>query len=436
VEEILGEVANSFDPIFGGFGSQPKFPQTEAQQLALARYYYTRNREVLSIATVTLTNAGRGGTYDKEMGGFFRYSTTRDWSVPHFEKMCEDNSKWLQLYLNAYQLTADPFYKEIAKGIIDYVNTWLSDREEGCFYGSQDADEEYYNLTKSERLKTQAPYVDKHIYTNWNAMMICAYLDASYVLEDPDAQEFAIKSLNRLLSLNYKQSEGMYHFYDGQPHLQNQLIDQAQTANALTHAYEYTGDKMFLNQAEELLRFMASKLRDPSGGGFFDTPVEGDAPGFLRQPIKPLDENSVAALALMKAYHLTGNATYRQIAGEALRCFSNTYLSYGFMSAEYALAADAFLNQATMIRIVGAKERNDTRDLLAEAARVYEPRKIIQTLQPQADAKQIAENGFTSNGPPTAYICVGRACTAPITDPKQIAYEVQKMVSSQIRGQA
>ena len=436
VDEILGEVANNFDPIYGGFGSQPKFPQTEAQELALLKHHYTGNREVLRIAILTLNNVGRSGMYDNEMGGFFRYSTTRDWSVPHFEKMSEDNAKWLQLYLHAYQATGDKFYAEISRGIIEYVNTWLSDQEQGCFYGSQDADEEYYKLTKPERLKRKAPYVDKHIYTNWNAMMIPPYLDASYMLEDPAAQEFAIKSLKRLLSLNYRESEGMYHFYDGQPQLQNQLIDQVQTANALTHAYEYTGDKIFLNQAEELLKFTSSKLHDPNGGGFFDTTVQADAPGFLRQPIKPLEENSVAALTLIRTYHLTGNTTYRRMAGDALRCFSNTYISYGFMSAEYALAADAFLNEPTMIRIVGDKERSETRDLLAEAARIYEPRKIIQLLHPQADAREIADNGFTSNSPATAYICIGTACTAPITEPKQIASEVQKMVSSQIRGRA
>lgn len=435
VDEILGEVANNFDPIYGGFGSEPKFPQTEAQELALLKHHYTGNREILRIATVTLNNAGRSGTYDKEMGGFFRYSTTRDWSVPHFEKMSEDNAKWLQVYLHAFQATGDPFYAEISRGILEYVNTWLSDQDEGCFYGSQDADEGYYKLTKPERLKQKPPYVDKHIYTNWNAMMISAYLDASFVLDYYWAREFALKSLGRLLSLNFKEAEGMYHFYDGEPQLQNQLIDQVQTANALTHAYEYTGEKSFLNQAEELLEFTSSKLIDPNGGGFLDTAVQTDAPGFLRQPIKPLDENSVAARALTRAYHLTGNTTYRQMAGDALKCFSNMYLSFGFMAAEYALATDAFLNEPTMIRIVGAKEKTETKNLLAEASRIYEPRKIIQILDPQTDARQIAENGYSSGGPPTAFVCVGTVCTAPITDANQIASEVQKMARPQIRRQ-
>jgi len=433
VDEILGEVANNFDPIYGGFGSQPKFPQTEAQELALLKHHYTGNREILAIALVTLKNAGQSGTYDKEMGGFFRYSTTRDWSIPHFEKMSEDNAKWLQLYLHAYQATGDPFYAEIANGILEYVSDWLSDRDQGCFYGSQDADEEYYKLTKAERLKKKAPYVDKHIYTNWNAMMASAYLDASFVLGYADAREFALKSINRLLSLNFKEDEGLYHFYDGQPRLRNQLIDQVQTAITLIHAYECTGDRRFLTQSQELLKFTSSRLRDPNGGGFFDTAVETNAPGFLRRPIKPLEENSVAARALIRVYHLTRDAAYYKMAEEALNCFSNSYLSFGFMSADYALAVDAFLNEPTMIRIVGAKDNPETKGLIAEAIRLYEPRKIIQVLNPETDAEQIAEDGYRSEGSPTAYICVGKVCTAPITEPKQIAPEVRKMVTTQIR---
>ena len=433
VDEILGEIANNFDPIYGGFGSQPKFPQTEAQELALLKYNYTRNREILTIALVTLNKVGRSGTYDTEMGGFFRYSTTRDWSIPHFEKMSEDNAKWLQLYLHAYQTTGDPFYAEVAKGTVDYVNTWLSDQEKGCFYGSQDADEEYYRLTKTERLRLTPPYVDKNIYTNWNAMMISAYLDASSVLGDQHAKEFALKSLKRLLSLNLHETAGMYHFYDDQPHLQNQLIDQVQTANALIHAYECTSEKTFLNRAKQLIDFTAKTLHDPNGGGFFDTAVSLNSQGFLSKPLKPLDECSAAARCLTKLHHLTGNVAYQKLAEETLEGFTETYLNFGFMSAEYAMAVDAFLHEPTMIRIIGTKQNIVTKGFIEEAARVYEPRKIIQLLDPETDAKEIADNGFLKQESTAAYICVGRVCSAPITEPKLIVPAVQKMVSGQIR---
>jgi len=433
VDEILGEVANNFDPIYGGFGSQPKFPNTEAQELALLKYHYTRNREFLGIVLVTLNNAGRSGTYDREMGGFFRYSTARDWSIPHFEKMSEDNAKWLQLYMHAYQSTADPFYLEVSKGVVDYVNVWLRDQEQGCFYGSQDADEEYYQLSKAERLKTKPPFVDKRIYTNWNAMMISAYLDASFILADPLPREFALRSLDRLLLLNFKRNEGMYHFHDGKPQLQNQLGDQIQTTSTLCRAFECTGERKYLKTAAELMNLTVTKLHDPEFGGFFDTVVDPNAPGFLSKPTKPVEENSAAARVLTKLHHLTGDQSYRMHAEDTLKRFADSYLSFGFSSAEYALAVDTFLNEPSMIQIVGSPDRPQTKGLLAEANRVYEPRKIVQIYDPREDAKEIEARGYSAADTPTAYICVGRACTAPITEPKQIAPSLQQMTTSNIK---
>jgi hypothetical protein len=433
VDEILGDVANNFDSIYGGFGSQPKFPNTEAQELALMKYHYAGNREFLLIVQTTLNNAGRSGIYDKETGGFFRYSTTRDWNIPHFEKMCEDNAKWLQLYVHAYQITGNQFYAQIATGIIDYVNTWLSDQQQGCFYGSQDADEEYYKLSKAERLKKKPPYIDKHIYTNWNAMMISAYLDASFVLGGVREREFALKSLDRLLTLNFKKDEGMYHFHDGQPRLQNQLADQVQTASALCRSYECTGEKRFLRSAEEIMKLTAARLHDQKQGGFYDTMVYPNSPGFLSKPAKPFDENSAAARVLMKLHHLTGEERYRTLAENTLQLFGEIYLNFGFMSAEYALAVDAFMNQPTMLQIVGSASKPQTKGLLAEANRVYEPRKIIQVFDPDTDSDEIASKGYSASELPTAYVCVGKACTAPITEPRQIAPELQRMIITQTR---
>ncbi len=434
VDEILGEVANNFDPVYGGFGSQPKFPSTEAHELALMKYHYSGNREFLRIVSLSLQNVGRSGTYDKEMGGFFRYSTQRDWSIPHFEKMSEDNAKWLQLYLHAYQATGDTFYADVARGIIGYVNTWLSDQENGCFYGSQDADEEYYKLTKAERAKMKTPYIDRHIFTNWNALMISAFLEASFVLADVSIRDFAMKSLDKLLTLNYKPGEGMYHYYDGQPQLQNQLADQAQTAKVLCYAYECTGDGKFLRIAEELMETSSRRLYDSEHGGFFDTVADSNAPGFLSKPAKPLDENSVAAHILLNLYHLTGNESFRKQTEDTLKRFVEVYPQFGFMAAEYALAVDAFLNEPTFVRVVGSLGKPQTKGLLAEALRIYEPRRIIQVLDPEKHSDMIVALGYRNTEQPAMYICLGKVCTAPITEPRQVGLELSRMGAAQIKN--
>ncbi len=85
VNDIATSMAVNFDIDYGGFGFEPKFPHTDALDLALLRYKYNGEKEMLTIVNKTLDKMGKGGTYDQVEGGFFRYSTTRDWSVPHFE---------------------------------------------------------------------------------------------------------------------------------------------------------------------------------------------------------------------------------------------------------------------------------------------------------------------------------------------------------------
>ena len=431
VDEVLGEIANSFDSIYGGFGSQPKFPSTDAHELVLLKYHYTGNREILNITSLTLQNVGKSRLFDSEMGGFFRYSTVRDWSIPHFEKMSEDNARWLSLYLHAYQKTGEQFYATIARRIVEYVMTWLSDQENGCFYGSQDADEEYYNLTENERLKVTTPYVDKQIYTNWNALMISSFFEASVILEDTSIRNFAMKSLDRLMSLNYN-GKLMSH-YDNEPHLPTQLADQMQTAGTLCHAYELTGDRGFLQKAENLVRSAVDKLYDREHGGFFDTCIDPKAPGYLSKPAKPLDENSVASRVLIRLYYQTGEEHYRKMAEETLERFVEIFPQFGLMASDYALAVDAFLSEPTIIRIIGSLEKPQTLRLITESNRIYEPRKIIQVCDPDRDAKYIAELGYPSSDLPTAFVCLGKVCGAPITDPPNIVPELERLRVGQLK---
>src|SRR5437879_12099870 len=156
---------------------------------------------MLTVVTKTLDKMGSGGVYDQVEQGFFRYSTTRDWSIPHFEKMAEDNAKLLAVYLHAFQITGKAPYRDVAEGIVKYVNMTLSDSEHGGFFGSQDADEEYYKLELSARKTRKSPAGDKTLYTNYNALFISSFLLSSIVLDRPELGRFAIKSLDRILPL-------------------------------------------------------------------------------------------------------------------------------------------------------------------------------------------------------------------------------------------
>jgi len=136
----IKSVTQQFDIKNGGFGRSPKFPHSSAIDLVLERYQQTKEKHLLAIAETTLDKMARGGVYDQLAGGFHRYSVDERWLVPHFEKMSYDNSELLRNYLHGWQVTLNPFLRETAEGIVNWVNETLSDQSEGGFYASQDAD--------------------------------------------------------------------------------------------------------------------------------------------------------------------------------------------------------------------------------------------------------------------------------------------------------
>jgi uncharacterized protein YyaL (SSP411 family) len=147
IDAIVESARKMFDEVNGGFGSSPKFPHPAALDLVMDQYVRTgssndraENQELRTIFVHTLEKMARGGVYDQLAGGFHRYSVDERWIVPHFEKMCYDNSELLKNYIHAYQATGDDFFAEVARDIIRWMDEWLSDRAHGGFYASQDAD--------------------------------------------------------------------------------------------------------------------------------------------------------------------------------------------------------------------------------------------------------------------------------------------------------
>jgi uncharacterized protein YyaL (SSP411 family) len=115
------ELADSFDPAHGGFGSAPKFPPSASLSLLLRLHRRTAEPSLLQMATVTLDAMKNGGIYDHVAGGFARYSVDEEWLVPHFEKMLYDNAQLARVYLEAFQVTANDEYRRVAAETLDYV---------------------------------------------------------------------------------------------------------------------------------------------------------------------------------------------------------------------------------------------------------------------------------------------------------------------------
>src|SRR5438094_1105622 len=140
VDAQIQSITELFDIKNGGFGRAPKFPHASAIDLLLERYQQTKEKHLLAMAETTLEKMARGGVYDQLAGGFHRYSVDERWLVPHFEKMSYDNSALLKNYLHASQISDNWRLRETAESIVAWVNDTLSDRPDGGFYASQDAD--------------------------------------------------------------------------------------------------------------------------------------------------------------------------------------------------------------------------------------------------------------------------------------------------------
>jgi uncharacterized protein YyaL (SSP411 family) len=134
-------LANNFDMVHGGFGTQPKFPNPSNLECFLRYWYASGNENFLNMVKLALRKMASGGIYDNLGGGFHRYSVDDRWLVPHFEKMLYDNAQLLPLYLSMYQITRDEFYACVARETLTYIKREML-HSEGGFYATQDADSE------------------------------------------------------------------------------------------------------------------------------------------------------------------------------------------------------------------------------------------------------------------------------------------------------
>ncbi|HMD21888.1 MAG TPA: DUF255 domain-containing protein, partial [Alloacidobacterium sp.] len=139
-DKLVASALQQFDHRHGGFGTQPKFPHPAALDMLIDAAARTGNEGAKQAATVTLKKMAAGGIYDHLGGGFHRYSVDERWVVPHFEKMLYDNAELLKNYVHAFQTFVDPEFARVANDMMRWMDEWLTDRERGGFYASQDAD--------------------------------------------------------------------------------------------------------------------------------------------------------------------------------------------------------------------------------------------------------------------------------------------------------
>jgi uncharacterized protein YyaL (SSP411 family) len=258
--------------------------------------------------------------------------------------------------------------------------------------------------------------------------MALALLVAADLLGEPRWREMALRNLDAVWTLTFDASAGaLAHYVDirgeradakGIPPL---LGDQAHYARAALAAFQRTGERRFLERALQLRPYLESALADREGGGFFDRPEDPRAIGALRIRQKPLEENAVAAEFYLTLHDLTGDREARAMAERTLLAFEQDYVKYDFAAAPYGLAVYRAITEPVRIHVIGSPEDPATQRLLAAAWRGDPFHRVVVPMDPERDAPAIRAQGFSTDGLPVAYVCLGDRCLAPARTPEELA---------------
>jgi uncharacterized protein YyaL (SSP411 family) len=356
---IVGVMVQSALPIFdeknGGFGSAPKFPHPAALDLLMDWYVRTREERVATVVTTTLTRMAQGGVYDQLAGGFHRYSVDERWIVPHFEKMAYDNSELLKNYVHGYQVFRHEFYAHVARDIVRWMDEWLSDREHGGFYASQDADinldddgdyftwtvEEAKAVLSEDEFQAAALHFDinktgeMHHNPAKNVLWVSALPEEIASRMGIDAA----KVLNLLASAKTK-------LYAARLQRLTPFVDKTVYVNwnaMCVSAYLQAAQVLGLDDARKFaLRSLDRILADAwdAQQGLSHVIAYGDAQAGKRFVRGLLDDYAFTALACLDAYEVTGAMSYfkfaQQVADEMIRRFGDP-TSGGFFDTETSL---------------------------------------------------------------------------------------------------
>lgn len=442
-----------FDARYGGFGANvaawsvktPKFPLPGYLSFLLRYYQRTREEFALNMVTKTLYAMAQGGIFDQLGGGFHRYSTDTRWLVPHFEKMLYDNAFLARVYLEAYQVTGNPFFERIASQTLDWVLREMSNPD-GGFYSAVDADSEgiegafyvwdpseiksvlgetqgeslcrYFGVTPhgnfernksvlyiaepaeeltedntirtgktillEARNKRIRPATDDKIITGWNGFMISAFAFAYQVVHEKRFLDAATSAAQFVLQKLRKDGYLLRRYRDGEASIPGTLEDYAALIAGLLDVYEASFEPQWLREALRLNnRILELFWDDVDGGFFFNPPREIELPASIKEAYDgPVPSgNSIAAQNLLRLAALTGTKDLQNRAKEIFLAF-RTLLEESPLEHAQMLCALEFYLSTPMQVVLAAEKIEDARPFATEINRHFLPNKVSACAQP------------------------------------------------------
>jgi len=473
LDAAFGSYIRTFDTVNGGFGGALKFPAAMSLEFLLRYHKRTGEDRALAVVTHTLNKMANGGIYDQLGGGFHRYAVDAIWLVPHFEKMLYDNAQLIRVYLHAYQVTGNEFYKRIAIETLEYIRGEMLDAS-GGFYSTQDADSEgeegkffvwtveeiqeilggseaaefcaFYDVTASgnfegsnilnvknpvaiapgsdlrarlfaAREKRIKPGRDEKVLTAWNGLMLAAFADAAAVLGNEEYLDVARRNAEFIRTELQKDGRLLRTWKEGTAKLNGYVEDYANVADGLIVLYQVSGDVSYLIEARRLADLMIIEFWDEEDGGFFFT--SNDHEELIVRNKDFYDNatpsgNSVAADVMLRLAKLTGEDKYERFAVTTLRLAATQLRRHPQGFGRTLSALEFHLGETKEIAIVGPRGGELERKVLAK----YLPDAVVVISgDPAADVSVIPllQDRVVIDGGPTAYICKDFVCERPVT---------------------
>jgi uncharacterized protein YyaL (SSP411 family) len=384
MDEAARDLARSFDRVWGGFGSAPKFPRPTELEFALRHAARGGKAPVGEMALYTLEKMQQGGIYDQLGGGFCRYSVDERWAIPHFEKMLYDNGPLLGLFADAFVLTGNARFREVCEETVGWLVREMR-APGGGFYSALDADSEHeegkfyvwtpeevkrvltpeeyavvaphYGLDQpanfenrhwhfvlaqalpdgaqslldsakaklfAEREKRVHPGRDDKVLASWNALMIKGLARAARAFGREDWIQLARQAVDFIHHDMWRSERLLASYKDGQAKLNAYLDDYAFLLDALLELLQAGYRAQDLVFARALADTLLAQFEDPRDGGFFFT--SHDHERLIHRPKSGYDQatpsgNGVAAFALQRLGHLLGEPRYLAAAERTLKLF-------------------------------------------------------------------------------------------------------------------
>ncbi len=297
------QLTRGFDKQNGGFGNAPKFPRPVAMSFLLRYGQRTGDGQMLDMVYESLRKMAAGGVWDQLGGGFHRYSVDAAWRVPHFEKMLYDQAQLAVLYLEAAQLSHEPFFKEVAARTLDYVLGSMRDRA-GGFYSAEDADSPVPEEPKKQGEGAFYLWTDKEIgavLSKDEAAMVSYRFGVKADGNAPDDPHgdfrgknilFLAKSISET-ARTFETDEARVHVILAaalkkmqeardkrpRPHLDDKVLASwnGLMISALAKGALVLGQDRYLNAAEQAAGFLRDQMINPASGNLWHRYRDGEA---------------------------------------------------------------------------------------------------------------------------------------------------------------